>query len=725
MVTLGFVMLGLTFLSSLATIGALAFGHKLGAKDGAGVTQVGYLATFVSMGALTVSVLLMVWAFFSNNFSFYYVAQNHSTDVSKLAWLYKLSGLWAGREGSFLFWAWLIAVFAAWVAYKRVGIADALSNMGLLVTNVVLFLFTTGMMFSEPNNPFKVTPVEMLDPATGKLIGEAANWGMNPLLQHWAMILHPPTLFIGYAGLTIPFAFAIAALIVNDGSKAWVEIVDRITIFSWLFLGIGIGLGAIWAYVVLGWGGYWAWDPVENASLLPWLTGVGLIHSFTVYRRRDGFKRWAIVLASFTFMLVILGTFITRSGIVQSVHAFEADPVSLWLFLGMMVGAVGAAVVGLLMRWETFAGNDEFESLTSKEAAYYFNNVIMLVAGLLVAYLTITSALPKWMLFGGRSIPASTFDAIGRPAGILYLLILAVCPLLSWRGTDGKTFWNRIKYPLVGAVVIGGLLLVDYFTTLRPIYLKMIALGNEPGLKLAAAGPSWYYNGLAVLGLMTGALLIATTTGLFIDGARKRASARGESFGAALWSIITKARSQSGGYLAHIGMGIILIGLVGSAMFVMDQTYEIQDKPGATFTVDRYVFNYTGVEDTTLPNGDSNRTIKLAVTKDGKSVGVVNPGMTQFAQQQQTKLNAKVLSEPLRDIFVVFQGGENGKLTINVKINPLISFAWGGFILLMIGTTLAAWPKAGGELRAVPAAKGKSGPAKAGAGKARAKGATR
>ncbi len=293
MVTLGSVMLGLALVSAVVSIVALLWGNSLGPKQGNSITNVGYLATFAAMGALTVAVLLLVVAFFRPDYSFYYVAQNHSTDVSSLAWLYKLSGLWAGREGSFLFWAWLLSLFAAWVAYKRLEFTDALSNMGLMVTNVVLTLFAAGMMFSEPNNPFKVTPAALIDPATGKLVGEATAWGMNPLLQHWAMIIHPPTLFIGYAGLTIPFAFAIAALIVNDSSKKWVEIVDRITIFSWLFLGIGIGLGAIWAYVVLGWGGYWAWDPVENASLLPWLTGVGLLHSFTVYRRRDGFKSWA------------------------------------------------------------------------------------------------------------------------------------------------------------------------------------------------------------------------------------------------------------------------------------------------------------------------------------------------------------------------------------------------------------------------------------------------
>ena len=726
MVTLGFVMLGLTFLSSLVTIGALAWGHQLGEKDGAGVTQLGYFGTFVSMGALTISVLVMVWAFFSNNFTFLYVAENHSTDASQLAWLYKLSGLWAGREGSFLFWAWLITLFAAWIAYRRVNIADALSNMGLLVTNVVVFLFTTGMMFSTPNNPFKTTPAGLIDPATGKLIGEALNWGMNPLLQHWAMILHPPALFIGYAGLTIPFAFAIAALIVNDGSKRWVELVDRITVFSWMMLGIGIGLGSIWAYVELSFGGYWAWDPVENASLLPWLTGVALIHSFTMYRRRDGFKRWAIVMAAVTFALVILGTFITRSGIVQSVHAFQADPVSLYLFLGMIVGSLAAAGFGIMKRWDTFSADDQFESLTSKEAAYYFNNVIMLAAGLLVAYLTITSALPKWMLFGGRSIPAATFDAVGRPIGVLYLLILAVCPLLSWRGTDGATFWKRIRPALVGMVVIGGLLLIEFFTSLKPIYDKMVALGvagDEIGIKMINAGPAWYHHGIAILGLLTGALLISTQTALFIDGARKRAAAKGTDFFTALWAIITKARGQSGGYLSHIGMGIILIGLVGSTMFVQDQTFTINDTAGSTFQMERYTFTYQGPDTQTLPNGDVSQKAKLLVTRAGKTVGTISPGQTNFATQAQSRQDAKVLSEPLRDIYVVLNGVKNGKLTLNVKINPLIWFAWIGFAVLLLGTSLAAWPKRGVDVVALPkstGSKGKSAPSKA-----RAKGGNR
>ncbi len=706
MVTFGLLLLGVALLASVVSVGSLLMGHM--SSEGDGLTKFGYYCTYVAAGALSISIVVMVSAFFGTDFTFRYVAENHSPDVSNLAWLYKLSGLWAGREGSFLLWTWVLSLFAAWIAHRRFRSLDALSNMGLMVTNVVLMLFSAGMLFSNPNNPFKVTPAELLD-SSGKLIGAAASWGMNPLLQSPAMIFHPPTLFIGYAGLTIPFAFAIAALIVNDSSKTWIDIVDRITVFSWLFLGMGIGLGSIWAYTTLGWGGYWGWDPVENASLLPWLTGVALLHSFTIYRKRDGFKRWAIMLSAVTFALVILGTFITRSGIVQSVHAFEADPVSLYLFLAMIVSAVLAAGIGLWARWANFGGNDEFDSLTGKEAAYYFTNVIMLVAGLLVAYLTITSALPTWLPFGKHAIPPTTFDAVARPVGILFAFIVGVCPLLSWRRTDGETLWARAKWPLVGAVVIFGLLMAEYATALLPIYNKMVVQTSTAGQKIAEAGPAWYYNGLAILGLLAGSLLIANTLSLFITGAMKRAEAREESFGAALWSILTKARSQSGGYLAHIGIGIILIGLIGSAMFVFDNTYTIAQTPGTTFQVDQYTFTFVGSNENTLANGNQVSTLNLDVSRNGRKIGSMSPGQTTFATTQQTRTDAKVLSEPLRDIFVTMQGVTDSGITMNVKINPLIWFSWSGFILLLLGTGLAAWPKPGHALVVASApAKGSS-----------------
>jgi cytochrome c-type biogenesis protein CcmF len=704
MLVLGQLMLGVSLLATLISIGALLWGHKLGPKEGEGLTNAGYIATFASMGALTVASLTMVFAFFRLDYRFMYVAENHSTDVSGLAWLYKLSGLWAGREGSLLFWAWLVAIFASYVAYRRMDKTDELSNMGLMVTNVILGLFTAAMMLSEPNNPFKPSPAEWLGP-NGELLTAA---GMNPLLQHWAMILHPPTLFIGYAGLTIPFAFAMAAIIVNDGSRRWIEIVDRITVFSWLFLGMGIGLGSIWAYVVLGWGGYWAWDPVENASLLPWLTGVGLIHSFTVYRRRDGFKRWAIMLSAVTFALVILGTFITRSGIVQSVHAFQEDPVSKWLFGFMIVAPLIAAGIGLWLRGETFDGNDEFESLTSKEAAYYFNNVIMLVAGLLVAYMTVTSALPAWLPFGGQSIGATAYDLLARPIGIFYVFIIAVCPLLAWRATDKSTFWNRLKYPLIGAAIIFALLMAEWWLNLRPIYGDMVAAGGKGAKGFLAFGPQGVYDVMTVLGLLAASLVIANTANMFIEGARKRSAAKGESFFASLGNIIFKARTQSGGYLAHIGIGIILIGLIGSAMYVRDVQTTVKDVPGSSFKVSDYTFTYKETTEAQQANGDIKSNAVFAVSRGGKPLGTISPGLTAFALQGQTRLDAAVLSEPLRDIFVVWQSTQDGELAMNVKINPLIWFAWGGFILLLLGTTLAAWPKYRPELESVQAPKSKA-----------------
>lgn len=693
MTTLGNVLMALGLVSAIISIVSIIWGDRLGQAEGEGLTNIGYFATFAIFGVMTLAVLILVFAFFRNDFSFLYVIENHSTDVSNLAWLYKLSGLWAGREGSLLFWSWLLSGFAAFVAVKRMTITDRLSNVALAVTNVVQSLFI-GSLFIEKNNPFKFVQVlsdGTMKNAAGELLRYAAQAGqtigdpmnanslaMNPLLQHWAMILHPPTLFIGYAGLTIPFAFAIAALIVNDPSKTWVELCDRITVFSWLFLGIGIGLGAVWAYVVLGWGGYWAWDPVENASLLPWLTGVGLLHSFTVYRRRGGFKKWSVFMATITFVLVVLGTFITRSGVIASVHAFEKDNLSLAIFLFIMLAALAAGIIGLLVRSNEFRGNDEFESMASKESAYYFNNVLMLLAALAVAGMTLSPA------FGGPEIGRGSYDAISRPIGILYVAILVFCPILSWRHTEGKVLWERMKAPFVGAIVLAAALLAMWKFDFLPNYQPS---GTESSL---------VHHTEAIVGLIVAAFAVVLPIWLFIDGARRRAAARGEGFGTALGNIIFKARSQSGGYITHLGIGIILIGLIGSTMYVQDIKKTVANKAGSSFTVSNYTFIFKSLDEQTLPNQDVVAKARFDVARNGKPVGEAAPGIRQFAVQGQQKTDADVHVEPLRDVFVVFEGttGDNAdQLSMNIKINPAISFVWAGFILTILGSALAAWPK--------------------------------
>jgi cytochrome c-type biogenesis protein CcmF len=684
MTTLGNLLLALSACAAIFSIAALVIGHRMGKRDGEYATNAGYIATFVIAATTSLSSLVLVSAFFKQDWTFQYVVENHSTDVSSLAWLFRLSGWWAGREGSLLFWAWVLAMFAAYVAWKRVGITDKLSNIGIAVTNFVQ-LFFLAALFIPMNNPFQVTPAEWID-ASGNLLVNAA---MNPLLQHWAMILHPPTLFIGYAGLTIPFAFALAALFVNDGSKRWVELVDRIAVFSWLMLGIGIGLGAIWAYVVLGWGGYWAWDPVENASLLPWLTGVAMLHSFTVYRRREGFKAWAVMMAAVSFVMVLLGTWITRSGVLgegASVHTFAGDPWSLWLFLSMMVASIAVPAVFLYLRKDQFKSADDFESLTSKESSYYFNNVIMLFSALVVTALTMAPAFFKGLSFG----PAS-YDLLARPFGILYVAIMAVCPVLSWRKTEGPAFWQRVKWPLgIGAVISAGLLTI-WATTILPNYSpdpKRLA-----ALKALAGALPAIDHIEAVIGLIVAGFAIALPLYLFVDSARKRAASKGESFGGSLWAILTKARTQSGGYITHLGIGIILVGLIGSAMYVKDVQLTSASAKGSTFKVADYTFTVQGNTTDTLANGDVESLVNLDLSRNGVKLGTISPGQIEYKKQGQTRLEAAVYSEFLRDVFVALQGNQADQLTFNVKINPMISWTWAGFVLTILGAGLASWPK--------------------------------
>ncbi|MDR3308021.1 MAG: cytochrome c biogenesis protein CcsA [Coriobacteriales bacterium] len=651
------------------------------------LTNGGYLLTMGTAVLLTLCVGIILFALFTNNFSLEYVARNHSDG----GWLYKLAGLWGGRQGSLLFWGWLISLFTTWVAYKRMRVTDDLSNMAVMVAQLVLAAFVGVLVFSTSNNPFIAINPQYLD-AQGGLTGPAAAWGMNLLLEHWAMAIHPPTLFVGYAGFTIPFAYALAALIVNDPSKRWVELCTRVTVLSWFMLGVGIGLGAVWAYVVLGWGGYWGWDAVENASLLPWLVGVALLHTFTVYRKRGAFKRWGILGACVAFAFVILGTFITRSGIVQSVHAFEGDPVSLVLFLVLIGASLLAGIVGLALRWRSFASNDELSSFISKDAAYYFNNAIMVIAAILLAYMTISSALPQWLWFGGQTLNAGVYNSLARPVGVLYCLILAVCPLLGWGRTEGREFLRKIRIPGLCAVVVFAALMWFFFADLLPIYNATIAAGGAAAEDLMAYGPAWYYNGLAIVAFAVASLIVCNTLFLFTRGANERKRNLGEGFLRALVNIFRKAPVQVGGYLSHLGIALCLIGLVGSSMYVSETRVAVPEVEGSTFTVERYTLEYAGYTNETLPNGDEVLSTHFKVYgESGWYLGTVSPGAQFSNATQQQKLLAGTLGAPTRDLFVVFNGLDtNDNLSIDAKVNPFISFVWVGFAFLIAGPLIAA-----------------------------------
>ena len=660
----------------------------------------GAVASILAAIALTFCCGILVFAFMTEDVTLRYVLENQSHAEGVSGILYRLSGLWAGREGSLLFWGWLISVFNAVVASRVLRTHERLDAMALFVSDLVLLAFVSVSLFSESNMPFTATEAQYFD-AEGNLRGAATLWGMNSLLEHWAMAIHPPTLFVGYAGLTIPFAYAIAALIVNDPSDSWVRRSQRYAMFSWLFLGIGIGLGAVWAYVVLGWGGYWGWDPVENASLLSWMMALALMHSFTVYRQRGGFKRWSIMCACLSFSFVVVGTFITRSGIVDSVHAFSGDPISLELFGGLIIVSVVAGLVGLGIRWKSFAANDDIEAMASKNAAYYFNNVIMVVFTLLLTYLTVASALPSFLPFGGSVVSTGTYNAIARPIGVFYCLILAVCPLLSWGSTDRAAFVKRAKIPAVCSIVLFVVLMAYFVTTLYPAYDAVIQAGGVEADELLSEGPVWYYNGLAVVGMLVACLLFFNTLFLIGRSVSRRAEASGANPVAAFFSTAWRRSATFGGYLAHLGMAVILVGLIGSSMYVTEVTGylgydEETDTTEGNFQIQNYELRYTG---NTVEEINAGTDILYQVEFDvydisGSSesvyVGHLSPSVQLDAQTQQSKLNASVVSTPLHDLFVAYRGvSEDGAFALDVRINPLISFVWAGFFILMAGTALA------------------------------------
>ncbi len=658
------------------------------------LVNLGYVLVFANALLLTCCIALILVCLLTENYSLAYVVSNFPNTDSALKPLYQVSAVWAGRQGSLLLWTWLISLYAAVVAWRRMRTTDDLSSVALGVTEVICALFTATLVLSESNNPFMPTAAEYLN-ADGMLVSPVG--GMNPLLMHWAMILHPPATFIGYAGATLPFAYAMAALICGDLSSRWVELADRLAIFAFIFLTIGMALGAVWAYVVLGWGGFWAWDAVENASLFSWLTSVAMIHSFTMYRKHGCFKKWSMFAATLTFIFVVLGTFITRSGLVQSVHAFAEDPVSTYFFLGIMVFAGLSFLIGLMYRHGSYEDDDEIESMLSKNGSYYLTNIVMVVAAILCAYLTVSSSLPSVLPLGGQVIAAGAYNAVARPVGTLFCLLMAVCPMLGWRRTDGAAFARNMRVPaILGAIVFCALMALFAFK-FAPLYDQIVADGGDAAAALTEQGPKAYYFALTVLAFLAASLLFASSAYLLARGASARMRNKDENPVAAVFNLFRHSPAQAGGYLTHLGVAIVLVGLVGSSMYVREVTLNVDAAEGQTAQVGAYELVFTGTSEYADSSDNMIKQVDLDVldAATGATLGHISPSMEVSASNtgQQT-LHASVMSFPLEDLFVAFQGlNADGSLSIHVKVNPLIMLNWIGAGVAVLGIVLAFAPR--------------------------------
>ena len=644
MLELGRYSLWAALFFACAAAGFLFMGLRWDRKD---LQRNGYYAVYGFFLATVIASAVLLQAFLKKDFGFAYVAENSDASLSTF---YRIAGFWAGQQGSFLLWLLMLAIATIVIAVVDLNRLERLTGGAVAVLGVISAVFAALMVFDTSSKPF--------------LAAEAGTvpFGLNPLLLHPGMVFHPPTLFIGYVGLAVPFAFAISTLLLGRGDKLWVRRAQKWAVFGWLFLSLGIGLGAWWAYVVLSFGGYWAWDAVENTSLVPWLTATALLHSFTLYKARGLFKRWALGLAVLTFWFTILATWTTRTGLIQSVHAFGRNPVLIWILSSfLVVTAVGS--IGLIAwRWRKFDSHDDVESWLSRDFLYYVTNLLLTLFAVAVAFATV--AVP--LLFPDRAVGASTYDLVARPLGVVVLAMIAVCPLLAWRKTDGAQLRKTLILPTVTMVLS------------VPLWLY---LGFQSNV--------WGFIGFLVCGFAFGAVI------QFILRAAKRAAGPDKSLWSGLGKAFTGSRTRTAAYVVHFGMILVVAGLLGSTVYKVEQSGIVKVKPGATATLDGYTLTYKSMTDSTGPQSSTKTTATFDVSKDGKSIGVLKPH-TDIYPMSGAAVRAVILGRPFEDLFVVADepfDSTSTTIALRVVIFPLIRWVWIGAILLCVGAVVSLWPK--------------------------------
>ncbi|WP_251231119.1 cytochrome c biogenesis protein CcsA [Adlercreutzia aquisgranensis] len=718
----GGALLGASLVLAVLAFGLLVASAVLGRRTpepvwAARLSAWGSGAFLLAFAALLLCAAVLAWAFLSGDVSIRYVVYYRSDSAAPLAWLYKLSGMWGGAEGSLLIWALMLAAFGCAPALRCVSAArfpgdggrvrgNALDAAALAVLVAIMVVFLGYGLLFPSGQVFAPLDAQYLD-ASGNLAGEATLWGLSELLEHWAMAVHPPLLFVGYAGLTVPFAYALAALALGDGSSRWAGRVRVPLLVAWLFLSLGIGTGAAWAYAVLGWGGYWGWDAVENASLLPWLACVAFVHSLGLYRRTGAFHRWTLLCACLLFSLVGLDAFITRSGIIGSVHAFAGNDEAFALFGAMTVLPVGLGAVGVLARWRAFGpapGATEAEEGRrgfSPEALCYLNNVAVMGFAAIVAYGTLAPALPSWMPLGGQVLSAQAYNSVAAPLTVAYLLLLAVCPLTGRGALRGR----RGAVLATFATVCFALLAWYWAEVLVPTSVELAQQAAE-GAPQPILGSIVYRNGLALAAFATAALLAGSAAASALRGLDRPAGG-------------LRARLRLlGASASHGAMAFLLVGLVGSTLYVSDSTFFLtvdHQSGGPTGQTDPmelggYALEYRGMRTVVMENRtDMLNTAFIEVFREGgadgadgvaaraRSLGTMEPAMQVVATTRQTHYLSAVATMPLEDLFVVYKGAVPGvgeddptmELMVEVRINRLVLFVWAGFALFVLGCLLS------------------------------------
>ncbi len=608
---------------------------------------------YAGVGFVILASIGLWTALIGSDFSLRYVA---SFTSQNLPVVYKFSAFWGGQAGSMLFWCLVLGVYAAlatWVNRSK---------------NRVLMPWVTGtnaavLLFFVATTVIATNPFERLDwpPADGR--------GLNPQLQNPAMAIHPPMLYLGYVATAIPFGFAIAALVTRRLDAEWLGAVRRWALVSWVFLTVGILLGMWWAYVELGWGGYWMWDPVENASLLPWLTGTAFLHSIMIQEKRGMLRKWNVTLVISTFMLSILGTFITRSGVIQSVHSFAQSPVGTW-FVAFMILATSVSVWLVTIRLKDLEAKAQLEAMISREAAFLYNNLVLVGIAFSVLWGTLFPILSEWAQGTKITVGESFFNAVNVPLGLLLLLLTGIGPLIAWRKASVANIQRQFAGPAAFGVIVGASLFVLGVRELSPLV-------------------AW----------ALGAFVMGTITQEFYKGVGARQQMYGEGLVVALTRLVARNRRRYGGYIVHAGIVMLFAAFAGMAFRL---EYDVTMADGETFSAKdpygrQWTFTSEGLSSFKALNRDA-VVISLLPTMDGRPMPLLTSEKRQHFDSRgnptfQPSTEVGIYEMQSQDVYLVLAGVNNGRAEVRINFNPLVVWVWNGGVLMALGGLLVMWPQ--------------------------------
>jgi cytochrome c-type biogenesis protein CcmF len=625
-------------------------------------------ALYVVAALVTVAALALVYLLVVNDFSNNYVA-GHSERALPL--FYRISSLWGGQEGSLLFWAWMLGVYSTimvafeWRRQPRRGPWLVATLLGVTVFFLIISLFAANPFQRLWVLPDGTTTAALFRPENASLFIPADGMGLSPLLQNYWMVIHPVFLYLGYVGLTLPMAFAVASLASGQLDNGWVKDVRVWNLIPWIFLTVGILLGSQWAYLELGWGGFWAWDPVENASFIPWLTATAFLHSIILQQQRGMLKVWNMMLAFLSFWLVVIGTFITRSGIIDSVHSFAISNVGP-LFLGFIVLTFVGFLVLLWYRLPQLQSDAQLDSMLSRESAFLYVNVLFVVAAIVTLFGTIFPIISEAVANTKIAVSAPYFNKVDGPIFLAILVLMGIGPLLGWRRSSPAGLRKSLGPPVALAIAVA------------VVVFMFVSRKWTPVLAWSAA-----------------ALVLGTILWEYYRGARARHKATGESWPLALGRVMARNQRRYGGYIVHLGVVMISVGIVGATSFQFNLKTSLTLNESAN--LGGYAFTYTGIEQNKASNHDEVVAYVL-VEKGDKVIANLRPSMNFYNSVSGRDMGPTTevgLHTNLReDVYVVFNGFENnGDLAaFEFFVNPLMLWMWLGGLTMIAGTVFALWP---------------------------------